>query len=54
MQSKEAIEVNAGFGIACRRFRNCQLRTQMIIIRVAVRNDSIQAVHAAALKDDDQ
>ena len=54
MQAEESIEINSSFIIASGRFRNCQLRTQMIIIRITVRDDGIQAVHAAALKDDHQ
>ena len=54
MQAEESIEVNSCFIVASRGICNCQAGSQMILIRVAVRDDRVQTIHAAALKDNPQ
>src|SRR6187401_123926 len=52
MQRKPAIEIETAVRFA--RLRNGDARTKLVIPRLEVRHDHVQAVGGAALKDGDQ
>src|SRR5215212_5300675 len=54
MQPKVTIQVNAGLIASIFRFWNGEPAAMMIVIRISVRDDGADAIHAAALKYDDK
>ena len=54
MQGEESVEVEGGFVVAGFGFGDGERGTQVVILAFGVREDGVQAIHCAALEDDDQ
>ena len=53
MQSEETVEIERGFGAALARLRNRYGGSHAVVIRFGERHDDVEAIHRAALKEDD-